>query len=224
MAIGTTLLNDDGSASMATMIMLSHHAFRRDLSRFTEAVARVAAGDSSRVEALREEWKNYHAALHGHHEVEDARIFPGFKAEHPELAAIIDGLTADHQRIDPLLERGDRAFAELPSTAGAKAVIGELVALLDSHLTTEEANVIPLLRGAKEFPPPPDDAMAELYAGGFAWSMHGIADAVLVEVQKMLPPILTAKIPAARAAFTARCERVWGTAACGAALTSVPES
>ena len=37
-------------------------------------------------------------------------------------------------------------------------------------------------------------------------------------------PILMAKIPAARAAFTARCERVWGTAACGAARTSVPES
>ncbi len=26
------LLNDDGTASMATMLMLSHHAFRRDIT------------------------------------------------------------------------------------------------------------------------------------------------------------------------------------------------
>ncbi len=223
MAIGTKLLNDDGSASMATMIMLSHHGLRRDLARFAAAVARVAAGDASKVEALRGEWRSYHAALHGHHEVEDTRIFPSFKAEHPALAPIIDGLAADHQRIDPLLARGDRAFDELPGTATAKALLGELEALLDAHLTTEEAHVIPLLRGAKEFPAPPDDALAELYAQGFAWSMHGIAESVLREVEKMLPGLLLEKLPAARAAFTARCERVWGSAACGAAQTSVPE-
>jgi hemerythrin-like domain-containing protein len=223
MATGTRLLNDDGSASMATMIMLSHHALRRDLSLFAQAVELIAAGDSSKVEALRDEWKNYHAALHGHHEVEDTRLFPGFKAEHPELANIIDGLSAQHRQIDPLLGRGDRAFDELPSTASARALISELDALLDNHLTTEEAHVIPLLRGAKEFPAPPDEATAELYAGGFAWTMHGVADDVLAEVQKMLPEILTSRLPAARAAYRERCERAWGTAASGASRTSVPE-
>ena len=34
------LLNDDGSASMATLLMMSHHAFRRDLGRLLRAVER----------------------------------------------------------------------------------------------------------------------------------------------------------------------------------------
>jgi hemerythrin-like domain-containing protein len=222
MATGTPLLNDDGSASMATMIMLSHHAFRRDLASFQAAIARVAGGDGSRVEALREEWKNYHAALHGHHEIEDTRMFPSMKAEHAELAAVIDGLSADHQLIDPLLAQGDAAFAELPSTARATGLLGELEALLDRHLATEEANVIPLLRSAKEFPPPPDAAAADMYAAGFAWCMHGVAEDVLAAVQQMLPEILRSRLPAARAAFEERCVRVWGSATAGATRTSIP--
>ena len=90
------LLNDDGSASMATMLMLSHHAFRRDLGRFAKALERVAGGDTSRVEALREEWKNFHGALHGHHHIEDTAMFPGMRAQNAELGSCIDGLAADH--------------------------------------------------------------------------------------------------------------------------------
>src|SRR5690348_6998280 len=99
MTRGTPLLNDDGKASMATMMMLSHHAFRRDLTRFQQALARVEGGDTARVAALRDEWKGYHAALHGHHSMEDANLFPSMKAEHPELTAVIDGLSADHHQM-----------------------------------------------------------------------------------------------------------------------------
>jgi hypothetical protein len=216
------LLNDDGSASMATLLMLSHHAFRRDLGRFAKALERVAGGDTSRVEALREEWKNFHAALHGHHHIEDTAMFPGMRAQNAELGSCIDGLAADHRKIDPLLEEGDRAFAQLPLATGARAVVAELQRLLDPHLATEEAELVPHIRPAKEFPTPPDDAAAEMYAQGFAWSMQGIAPDVLEKVQGLLPPILTSRIPAARAAFAERCEKVWGTAAAGSARTPIP--
>ena len=43
------LLNDDGTASMATMLLLLHHAFRRDIARFGEALNKVAGGDMSNV-------------------------------------------------------------------------------------------------------------------------------------------------------------------------------
>jgi hemerythrin-like domain-containing protein len=217
------LLNDDGSASMATMLMMSHHAFRRDLARFATALGEVAKGDASRVEALREEWQNYRGALHGHHEMEDTHVFPSLASVHTSLRETIAGLTADHRRIDPLLERGDRAFAELPKAEAAVAVITELQALLDPHLTREEAEVAPALRGAKEFPAPGNDDEAALYANGFAWSMNGIAPEVLERVQAMLPAALTVRLPAARAAFAARCERVWGSARAGAARTPIPE-
>ncbi|HEX2877720.1 MAG TPA: hemerythrin domain-containing protein [Polyangiaceae bacterium] len=216
------LLNDDGSASMATLLMLSHHAFRRDLGRFAKALERVAGGDSSRVDALREEWKNFHAALHGHHHIEDTAMFPGMRAQNAELGRCIDGLAADHRKIDPLLEEGDRAFAQLPQAAGARSIVAELQRLLDPHLATEEAELVPHIRPAKEFPTPPDDAAAEMYAEGFAWSMQGIAPDVLEKVQALLPPILTARLPAARAAFAERCEKVWGTAAAGSARTPIP--
>lgn len=216
------LLNDDGTASMATLLMMSHHAFRRDIARFAAALEKVADGDASRVEPLREEWQFYRGALFGHHQMEDTRVFPHLRSEHPDVASTIDELTADHHRIDPLLDRGDQAFAALPATAQVQAVVAELRSLLDAHLAREEAELVPLLRGAREFPVPASDDEAELYAQGFSWSMHGIAPAVLEQVQRLLPERLRVRLPAARAKFDARCERVWGSAAAGEAVTPIP--
>jgi hypothetical protein len=222
MTSGTKLLNDDGTASMATLLMSSHHGLRRDLGRFRAALARVKAGDPSHVEALQGEWKGFHMTLHGHHAAEDGGIFPDLREKQPALRAVIDRLAGDHRRIDPLLERGDAAFAALPDTAEAEALIGELITLLDEHLALEEAEIVPHLRAAKEFPAPPNEEMLAMYAQGFAWSMHGIADEVLGPMLKMLPEGLIARLPAAQAAFAERCERVWGSAKVGRSSTSVP--
>jgi hypothetical protein len=78
-------LNDDGSASMATALMMSHHAFRRDVARFAKALEALSPSDAERIAALQEEWKNYQRALHGHHHVEDTGVFPGIAAEHPTV-------------------------------------------------------------------------------------------------------------------------------------------
>lgn len=203
----TRLLDDDDTASMATMIMTSHHAFRRDLGRFASA---IAALEPARVEALREEWGKFRGALHGHHEIEDASIFPSTRTEHPDLAAAIDQLASQHHLIDPLLAAGDRAFAALPQTTDAAGVLAELATLLDAHLDLEEATVVPTLRGAKEFPAPENDEMAAMYADGFAWSLDGVAPPVVAKIRDMLPASIGPKLDAARAAFAARCERVWG--------------
>jgi hemerythrin-like domain-containing protein len=223
MSTAPNLLNDDGTASMATAIMLSHHGLRRDLTRFRSALARIAAGETGRADAVREEWKSYHATLHGHHQAEDAGLFPNLAAEHASVRATIEKLGADHRRIDPLLERGDRAFAELPKTDEAVAVVGELTELLGPHLAIEEAELIPFLRGAKEFPAPPNDEVADMYAQGFSWAMHGIAPEVLTALDVMLPALLKTRLPAARAAFEARCQRVWGSFHVGAARTPIPD-
>jgi hemerythrin-like domain-containing protein len=223
MAKPPDLLNSDGSASMATLLMLSHHAFRRDLSRFARALTSLNAVDDARIQALRDEWRHYHGALHGHDQMEDNAVFPQIKSQHPELSVCIEGLAADHGQIDPLLEQGDRAFDKLPQTAAALGVVRELQALLSAHLATEESELIPHLRAAKDFPPPPNEAMADMYAEGFAWSSHGIAADVLTKVYALLPPLLTSRLPAARAAFDRRCERVWGSAKAGAARTAIPE-
>jgi hemerythrin-like domain-containing protein len=204
---------------MSTMIMLTHHAFRRDLARFKSA---LKSFDPAREDLLREEWKHYHDALHGHHVQEDAHIFPNTKKEHPEIEAAIDHLSDQHHRIEPLLERCNQAFARLQDVGEAAAVIEELDQLLDAHLDMEEAVLIPTLRGAKQFPPPPDAATAAMYADGFAWSVQGIAPSVLEKVREMLPPILLEKLPAAIETFRARCERVWGRVEQTESTTSIP--
>ena len=220
----TKLLNEDGGASMATLLMMSHHAFRRDIARFSIALGKLAESNADTIAALREEWRFYRSALHGHHSVEDSQIFPSLAAEHQTLVPIIDQLSGDHRRIDPLLERGDSAFAQLPKTgADASGVVTELVILLDRHLELEEEEVVSFLRDTKEFPAPANDEEADMYAQGFSWSMHGIAPKVLVQVYAMLPENLTSRLPAARNAFDARCERVWGSAKSGGSYTSVPD-
>jgi hemerythrin-like domain-containing protein len=218
------LLNDDGTASMATALMMSHHGFRRDAAQFEIALRRVAAGDHSHAGSLGQEWEHYCNTLHGHHQAEDSGIFPFTKQQHPELAAVIDGLTADHRKIDPMLEEGARLFAALPAQADAAGqVVARLAALLDTHLATEEAHIVPFLREAKAFPPPASEAELDLYAQGFAWACHGIAPDVVDELYAMLSKELLAKLPAARAAFTQRCEQVWGTSAAGASRTPIPD-
>lgn len=219
------LLNDDGTASMATMLMMSHHAFRRDIARFIRAIEQVKAGDHSRDEDVRGEWeKSYRMALHGHHSMEDANIFPDIRSQHPELGAALDKLTGQHHHIDPILERGDKAFADLAHPEEAEAVANELKRLLDEHLAFEEAEITPSLRhGSRDFPPPSDDAAANMYAQGFAWSMQGIAPEVLDQVRKMLPEILLSRIPDAQKAFEERSKRVWGDFTVGSATTPVPE-
>src|SRR5262249_38988567 len=142
---------------------------------------------------------------------------------HASVRATIEKLGADHRRIDPLLERGDRAFTEPRNAGEALAIVRELQELLHPHLTMEEAELVPFLRSAKVFPPPPTDEAAEMYAHGFSWAMNGIAHEVLERVYEMLPESLRAKLPAARAEFEARCTRVWGTAGTGASRTPVPE-
>lgn len=220
---GAPLLSENGSASIATTLMMSHHALRRDLGLFAAALGELDAGDRVRAGALREEWHKYRSTLHGHHEAEDTRLFPHLSQQHPPLADVIEQLTADHHRIDPLLERGDRAFDALPDPRGATTVVTELAALLHPHLATEEAHVVPFLREARQFPPPTNDLERQMYAQGFAWSSHGIAPEVLDAVYAMLPEDLRVLLPAARTAFEARCRAVWGSASIKPSRTSVPQ-
>lgn len=214
--MATNLLDDDGSASMATMIMTSHHAFRRDIACFARALP-----DPTRTEVLREEWARFRGALHAHHTIEDTGLFPDLLAKQPHLAAAVATLDGHHRAIDPLLEKGDVAFADLSDRRAAREVVDALHRLLREHLDAEEQTITPYLRTAKEFPALPPEALAS-YADGFAWSGAGIAPHVLERVYAMLPAGILAHLPAARAAFDERSMRVWGFTHAGATTTSEP--
>jgi hypothetical protein len=203
---------------MATMIMTSHHGFRRDAACFA-----VALADGRPGAALAEEWKGFRGGLHHHHTVEDTQMFPGLLAEHPELGPAIEQLDAHHRAIDPLLDAGDTLFAALDGDrTAARELIATIERLLDEHLEAEELAIIPHLRGSKTFPLPPSEDVIAMYADGFAWSTAGLSPAVQEKLFEMLPPALVEKIPAARAAFDDRCRRAWGHVHADASTTSVP--
>ena len=216
--MATRLLNDDGTASVATLLMTSHHAFRRDIACFSRALA-----DTGREAALYAEWQHFRGGLHAHHTQEDTAVFPDLAGKHPDIMSALAKLTAQHHEIDPLLARCDQLFGGLASErTAARAVVDALAALLDEHLELEEKTITPHLRAAKDFPVPPSDDMVALYANGFAWSTAGLSERVRAQVDAILPPALVAKLPAARAAFAERARAVWGYAHDGASETSVP--
>jgi iron-sulfur cluster repair protein YtfE (RIC family) len=219
----TQLLNDDGTASIATAMMSSHHAFRRDLTCFADALSEIARGDTARATEVANEWRKFREALHGHHTVEDTGVFPDLRARQLAPTAELDTLEAQHRTIDPLLERGDHAFADPSRVEAANAVVRELHRALAEHLDLEERVVIPHLRNAKEFPLPPNDEVMAMYADGFAWSTAGLADEVIAALNAILPQAVVDRLPEARRAFAARCVRVWGRPAAGASRTSVPD-
>ena len=217
------VLDDQGRASTATMLMMVHHAFRRDGARFSKALDAIAQGDKSRIAPLAAEWKSFRMTLQGHHHSEDTQIFPDLQNKHPELRHTIETLTADHHRMDAILERGDRVLAELPNEDAAR-VFTELRDLFNSHFALEEAELVPFLRESREFPPTPDEAAEKMFADGFAWCSQGIARDVLDKVYAMVPPGVRERLPAARDAFTERCRRAWGTFEETASRTPVPEN
>jgi len=52
MANPPNLLNDDGTASMATAFLTSHHGFRRDIRQFAGALGRMLGGNTANADAL----------------------------------------------------------------------------------------------------------------------------------------------------------------------------
>jgi hemerythrin-like domain-containing protein len=226
MSAAPTLLDETGTPSVATLVMMSHHGMRRDLLLFSRTLAALAEGDAARAAALAEEWKGFRTTLHGHHMAEDAGLFPMLLGRNPGLGQAVTNLSIDHRAIDPLLARGDAIFPRLPAAAAraeAEALVRELGATLSAHLAAEEASVIPHLRADTAFEMPiPGEAELAMYAEGFAWSSEGIADAVLEKVFAGLPEPLRARLPAAREAFRARQVRAFGLSWQGASLTAAP--
>jgi hypothetical protein len=215
------LLNEDGRASLATTLMMSHHAFRRDAAQLAVALGTIGDGDRKRAAEAQAEWTHFREALRGHHEHEDQRTFPTMLADHPGLASLVEQLGEEHKLIEPLLTRGDRAFREL-RLAEAVPLMADLTSLLHPHLAAEEEHLIPYLRDAREFPQI-GEAELEMFAQGFAWASYGVHPHVLERVNAMLPPALLARMPAAAGAFREKYHRTWGKTGDGASRTSVPD-
>lgn len=135
--------NVPNAASWGAALKLIHDAFRRELALIRKEIAESGPGLGTQ---LRVSCLTVCAGLHHHHTGEDAGVFPFLAEHHPELAPTLDRLRREHQAIAGLLDD----LQEVISTdgAGALLVLSEVERLtdeLESHLTYEENQLIPIL-------------------------------------------------------------------------------
>jgi hypothetical protein len=156
--------------AMVKTLLAAHSVLRRDLDSIRETIRLMAsavpgtpdgtalAGQvRDRVAALsmrQDAWKlksfcdNYCQTVHAHHGIEDFRIFPAVVAVAPEIAPVVEQLTADHEELARLLDVLNASVGALPSAeawAEAADAARELAARLAAHLDMEEKHILPPL-------------------------------------------------------------------------------
>jgi hemerythrin-like domain-containing protein len=146
----------EGPVNMIMMYVM-HHAFRRDLTAFAEAVPATPVEALDTWRALVERWESFARALHHHHAGEDAGLWPLLLARvdaagDVEGRATLEAMEAEHAGIDPLLAACAEGFAAMArgGTADDRAALAVRTAAarddLGRHLAHEETEAIRLVQ------------------------------------------------------------------------------
>lgn len=130
-----------------------HAAMRRSNERIAAALSSLddAAADRPRARALARWFDGYAGELRGHHTVEDDLFFPALAERVPTYADHADTLTADHHRLDEVIDGLAAALWRLAGTADWAATRVEALGLavelrdhLAEHLDLEDQDIVPL--------------------------------------------------------------------------------
>ncbi|WP_345524023.1 hemerythrin domain-containing protein [Nocardioides conyzicola] len=142
----------DGPIDMRMMYVM-HHAFRRDLDLFSAAVRNTPAAERATWALLGERWELFAEALHEHHTIEDAGVWPALESRGtPEEVATLHAMEAEHGEIDPLLEGCATGFRRLTQHADEDARAALVVRVcaaresLRRHLAHEETEAIAIIQ------------------------------------------------------------------------------
>ncbi|QIK66724.1 hemerythrin domain-containing protein [Nocardioides sp. HDW12B] len=177
-----------------TGMYLMHHAFRRDLAAFEEAVRQTPLHGDGTWRLLQRRWDRFVEVLHHHHEAEDAHIWPVMLAQvSGEDRRVLEAMEAEHGSIDPALEACTNAFAEMaahPCADHRNALdvrVTSVRALLADHLRHEETEALPLLQ--RTFSVEQNTSMEKAISTAYPprlvpflvpWVIHGVPDEVAV--------------------------------------------
>jgi hemerythrin-like domain-containing protein len=125
-----------------------HAAFRRDLSRFDDALGGLDPDNRQRAGQLVAAWDNFSYQLHRHHRDEESFFWPAFR----ELGVdpmIVDALNAEHDVMVRALADADVAMRALGSNSSAgnakvaRIAVAELARILGDHLDHEQRDLDP---------------------------------------------------------------------------------
>ncbi|WBB68754.1 nitroreductase/quinone reductase family protein [Micromonospora sp. WMMD812] len=120
-----------------------HDAFRRELALIRREVGESGAriGAQLRVNCLA-----VCQGLHYHHGHEDAGLFVGLAAQHPELGPTLDRLRAEHGRVAALIDRLQAAVGDATADpTDVRRQVEQLTDELERHLAYEEEQLVPIL-------------------------------------------------------------------------------
>ncbi|GIH90600.1 hemerythrin domain-containing protein [Planobispora siamensis] len=183
-----------GPVDVAAMYVM-HRAFRRDLALFAAATAATPVADRECWARLGRRWEVFSSVLHKHHSGEDAGLWPLLleRSSGDGAAAVLAAMSAEHERIDPLLRECAAGFAVLARTAddGARRTLArrtlarrtaELRELLEAHLAHEERDAMALVQAhltQRDWERLDKEHFAPEYGlrdvpAVLAWVMHGL--------------------------------------------------
>jgi hemerythrin-like domain-containing protein len=131
-------------------MLVVHDAFRREYGMLPRLVRGVAPGDTERAAVLEAHYALLARFLHIHHHGEDVVLYPVLAerlADHPGL---VDRMEAEHRLLNELLDSADAAvprWAVDPTAVATEwlaALLTDVDAALEIHLSEEEREVLPL--------------------------------------------------------------------------------
>jgi len=85
------------------------------------------------------------AALTGHHQGEDRRLFPAIEEAYPELSGALRKLTEDHVLISHLLAELESALERADSPELLASRLDGIAAIMESHFQYEERQLLTIL-------------------------------------------------------------------------------
>ncbi len=136
-----------------TRTYLIHHAVRRDLTDFRQAVARTPLGETVTWLSLAARWRLLAAAVRRLHSAEDGGLRPALRPLTDAWGrAQLDEVGGEHGAIEGLLEAVARGFDRVtppPDTAahaGLVETIGHAADVITTHLGREERETLRILQ------------------------------------------------------------------------------
>lgn len=142
-----------GGAGQADTAMMGivHSALRRDLTRCATALTAPTPPARPQRTALAAHLAWMMDFLHGHHEGEDAGLWPLVRSLNPSAGNLLDQMEHDHAQIAPAigsLREATRRYAADDGASAREALVDALAtlrAVLDPHLHREEAEMMPVV-------------------------------------------------------------------------------
>jgi hemerythrin-like domain-containing protein len=174
---------DDTQLTDVSDMAYMHRAFRRGLAEARGQMAFINDGDTARAAHFADYIRTLLWLLHAHHAGEDELLYPLLVERVPEQAELFARMDAQHASVESNLHAATEAataYGDSGSAADAEVLADAceaLLALLGTHLTEEEVEVLPV--AARTITP---DEWAKLpghvlmaYRGDRIWLPFGLA-------------------------------------------------